>query len=580
MNNLIKSLPFVKTYQEYNLEKFQADIVAALTVAIVALPQSMAYAMIAGVNPKYGLYAAIVPVIVSSLFGSSRFLIAGPTNAISMVLASTMSSLMIGAVAADKLPEEQKIQLLFFLTFMMGLIQLLMGMAKFGSLLKFVSHSVIIGFTAGAGVLIAFNQLKNILGLNVSLSPHFVDAMIGTFEHIGQTNFYTLGVGLFTISFILITKKFFPKIPGPFLAMIFSAGIVAAFKLSVHGVKTIGEISGNLPPFSSPHFDVAVAKTLFMPALALAILGIVEALSIAKSIASSTGDKIDGNQEFIAQGLANMSAAFVSAIPGTGSFTRSAVNFKSGAKTRFAGVFSGILVLITLVLFAAYAKYIPNASLAGILIIIAYSMIDKRGLLLAYKATRSDRMVMIVTFILTIFLDLELAIYAGVFLSIALFVRKSTNSSIVRVVPRESDNKLFPYKLGGRNCSQISIYQLEGELFFGSVGELEDQLAKLEEPKSAVVILRMKQVRIVDASGVHLIEDLLKDCRKNGNKLILTGVSGSVKSVLKKVDILKKIGEENIVDDTTQAVRLAVEKYVQKNVCKNCNAKIFKECQG
>ena len=351
--SMLNMIPFVETYREYNSKKFQADIMAALTVAIVALPQSMAYAMIAGVNPKYGLYAAIIPVIISSLLGSSRYLIAGPTNAISMVVASTMSSLMIGTMVADKLPEDQKMYLLFLLAFMMGAIQLIMGIAKFGSLINFVSHSVIIGFTAGAGVLIAFNQLKNLLGLSLTLSPHFVDAMIGTFEHVGQTNLYALGLGLFTISFILICKKFFPKVPGPFFSMILSAAIVAIFGLSANGVKTIGEIPKNLPPFSMPDFNIDTIRILFMPALALSILGIVEALSIAKSIASSTGEKINGNQEFIAQGLANMAAAFTSAIPGTGSFTRSAVNFKSGAKTRFAGVFSGILVLITLLLFAA-----------------------------------------------------------------------------------------------------------------------------------------------------------------------------------------------------------------------------------
>lgn len=579
VSGLVSALPFMETYREYDVEKFKADIIAALTVAIVALPQSMAYAMIAGVNPKYGLYAAIIPVIVSSLFGSSRFLIAGPTNAISMVISSTMSSLMIGSVVANALPEEQKMYLLFFLGFMMGAIQLLMGIAKFGGLINFVSHSVIIGFTAGAGVLIAFNQLKNLLGLSVTLSPHFVEAMIGTFEHIGQTNMYALGLGLFTISFILVCKKFFPKVPGPFLSMIFSAVIVAVFGLTSEGVKVIGEIPRSLPPLSALHFDTNTIRLLLMPALALAILGIVEALSISKSIASSTGDKIDGNQEFIAQGLANMVAAFTSAIPGTGSFTRSAVNFKSGAKTRFAGIFSGLLVLITLLLFASYAKFIPSASLAGILMVIAYSMVDKKGLTLAYKATRSDRTVMIITFLATIFFDLEMAIYFGVFLSIALFVRKSANSKITKVIPRESDNKLFPYEAGKPECFQISIYQIDGELFFGSINELENQIAKFRNKKSNCVIFRMKQVHIIDASGAHLIEDILKECQSQNGKLILTGVSEKVMQVMNKVGLVEKIGRENIVEDTTQAVKLAYEKYIDKEACKNCPKHIFNECK-
>lgn len=580
MSNIPRMFPFVETFREYSAKKFQADIVAALTVAVVALPQSMAYAMIAGINPKYGLYAAIVPVIISSLFGSSRFLIAGPTNAISMVVASTMSSLMVGATVANSLPEEQKIQLLFFMGFLMGLIQFLMGVAKFGGLINFVSHSVIVGFTAGAGVLIAFNQLKNLLGLNVTLSPHFVEAMIGTLEHIGETNPYALGLGLFTIAFIILAKKFFPKVPGSFLAVIISAGAVAIFDLSAHGVRTVGNISGNLPPLSSFHFDWVTAKMLFMPALALAILGIVEALSIAKSIANTTGDKINGSQEFMAQGLANMAAAFTSSIPGTGSFTRSAVNFKSGAQTRFAGVFSGLIVLVTVLLFAQYAKYIPNASLAGILMVISYSMIDKKGMKLAYRATRSDRSVMIVTLLATILIDLEVAIYLGVFLSIALFVRKSAGSRIIKVVPREADNKLFSYAKGDSDCPQISIYQLEGELFFGSINELENQLARLKEEKRGnVIILRMKQVRIIDASGAHMIENLLKGCLEKDGRLILAGVSDRVKRVLNKAGIIKKIGQENIVSDTTEAIRLAFEKNVDKEICKNCQKHIFLECK-
>lgn len=574
----LSAIQFVKIAQKYSRKDLKADFIAALTVAIVALPQSMAYAVIAGVHPKYGIYAAIIPVIISSLFGSSRFLIAGPTNAISMVVASTTASIAIGGTVINNLPEEQKMAALFLLTAMVGVIQVVMGAAKLGGLLNFVSHSVVIGFTAGAGVLIAANQLKNLLGISIGSSNEFIETLHRTFTHLESTNIQSLSLGLGTIMFIVGMKKISAKIPGSLLAMVISAAFVAFFDMEASGVKLIGDIPRSLPPISVPSLDPSNIKILFTPALAIAILGIVEALSIAKSVANSSGEKINGNQEFVAQGLANISAGFFSSIPGSGSFTRTAVNFRSGAHTNFSGVYSGVFVLLTLIALAPLAKFIPIASLAGILLVIAYSMIDQKALAFSFKATRADRAVLIVTILATLFLDLEIAVYVGVLLSIALFLRKVSHPQIYKVTPRETDNKLIPYTKGCRSCSQVSIFQIDGSLFFGAVSELEQHLTSLGNGKEKIVIVRMKGVRILDATGAHALEKFLQTSNAKNTKVIFTGVRPAVRETLANTGLIKKIGNANIAEDTTVAIKTALKKYIDPAICKKCKCPIFFEC--
>lgn len=579
---LANFFPFVREAMLYDFSKFKADIIAGLTVAIVALPQSMAYAIIAGVHPKFGLYAAIFPAIAAALLGSSRYLAAGPTNAISMVVSSSMASAVIAGTMVSSLPEEQKIALLFLLSFMVGAMQFLMGFLKFGNFINFVSHSVVVGFTAGAGILIAFNQLKNLLGVNIGDYPHFVDGMIHTFQKIPATNLYALSLGIFTIIFIIITKKISKKIPGSLLAMVISAIFVYIFGLESNGVKSIGTIPQALPPFSSFPLNVEGFNGLFSSALAIAILGIVEALSIAKSIASKSGEKIDGNQEFIAQGLANMVAGLTSGIPGSGSFTRSAVNYGSGAKTRFSVVFSGLFILLVLIAAAPMAKFIPIASLAGILMVISYSMIDKHAFAMAFKATSGDRIVLIVTMLAALFLELDQAVYVGVILSIILFVRKVSHPQVFPVMPKEINGKLVSIGIDEESrqgiCPQISIYQVEGSLFFGAVSELEEKLSDCINNGGKIIIVRLAQVNMIDATGVHALETLLRECKEKNMAMIFSNVKPAVMKVLEKTGMLEKIGKENFFEHANEAIKSAVSRAEKLEKCKNCPAKCFEEC--
>ncbi|MFA5994139.1 MAG: SulP family inorganic anion transporter [Parcubacteria group bacterium] len=571
--------PFIAETKNYNFSKFKADIIAGLTVAIVALPQAMAYAIIAGVNPKFGLYAAIFPAIVAALFGSSRFLAAGPTNAISMVVSSSMASAVIAGTLVSSLPEDQKIGLLFLLSFMVGAMQLLMGIFKFGNFINFVSHSVVVGFTAGAGILIAFNQLKNLIGVSIGNHPHFIDGMKHTFMKISDTNMYALGLGLFTIIFIVVAKKISKKIPGSLIAMIITAIMVFVFKLEALGVKSIGSIPQTLPPFSSLPLNMDSFHAMFPAAVAIAILGIVESLSIAKSIASRSGEKIDGNQEFIAQGLANMTAGITSGIPGAGSFTRSAVNYSSGAKTRFAVIFSGLFILTVILIAAPLARFIPITSLAGILMVIAYSMIDKHAFMMAFRATAADRIVLLVTMSATLFLELEQAVYIGVMLSILLFVRKVSVPQIFQVAPNKETHKLVPTENSASCCPQISIFQVEGSLFFGAIAELEDKLSTYIKNGGKIVIVRLAHVQLIDATGIHALESFLKECEEKNITLMFTNVRPAVMRVFNRSGMTERVGRENFFAHTQAAIEVAVKKVNQLEKCKGCAIHCFEECR-
>jgi len=571
------ALPFRDTLTGYNPGAFKADLTAALTVAVVALPQCMAYAVIAGVHPKYGLWAATIPVIVASLWGASRFLIAGPTNAIAMLLFSSLAEVTVDGTLISALPEERKMAFIFGVAVLAGLMQIVMGLARLGELVHFISHSVVVGFTAGAGVLIAAGQLKNLFGLSIPPVPDFPSILWNTVKALPQTNIWSLAVGLATMAAALALVRLSPRIPAAFLSIVLAAAVSWLLGLSEHGVRLVGEVPRSLPPLSTPPApDAEAMRALFMPALAIALLGIVEALSIAKTLASAKGEQIDGNQEFLGQGLANVAAGLFSGIPGSGSFTRSAVNFMAGARTRMAGVLTGLLTLTVVMLLAPLARHIPIAALAGILLIIAWNMIDKHGIALSLRATRADRAVLLATFAATLLLDLEKAVFVGVLLSIALFLRKVSHPQVIRL--DNCDSPELASLPTGPCCRNIAVYQIEGALFFGAVDELESRLYEYEDFGHHVVILHLKHVHHLDATGVHAFTIFLKRCRKKGVVLILAGARPGVRKVLADSGLAAALGPERLVATLAEAIELTYAKHLKDHVCKDCKEGNDGEC--
>lgn len=566
---------FITDAAEYSIQKFRSDSISGLTVALVALPQTMAYALIAGVPPMYGIYAAIVPVIIASLFGSSKHSIAGPTNAVAMLVFSALVGVQMASA-----PDEVKMPIVFLLALMVGVIQIGLGVAQLGALVNFVSHSIIIGFTAGAGILIAFNQIKNLIGVKIPASDSFIETMHATLANIGGTNPYALGVGILTIIIVLSLKRFLPKVPGPLTAIVLASGAVVVFGLESHGVKTVGSIPQSLPPFSLSSLMGALSidniKTFISSAFAIAFLGVIEAIAIAKSIATESKQKIDSNQEFVAQGMGNVAASLFSGIPGTGSFTRSAVNFKSGAMTRFSGIFSALFIATIVLLLAPFAKYIPQPALAAILMLVAYSMVNKDLFIFAYRATKSDRVVLLITLVSTLVFNLEMAIYIGIVLSIILFLRKAAMPEMEELVPNVPGGKLVSVEKSGKEpCKALSIIQIKGEMFFGSISTLDTTIDRLLRPEIKVVILRMRMVQFIDAAGAEIIEKLHEIQHAKGGALIISGANEYAQKVLKNVRIYDVIGAENFVENTEQAIHLAFSKYID---AKECPKGIFTEC--
>ncbi|MFZ5646595.1 MAG: SulP family inorganic anion transporter [Bacillota bacterium] len=544
--NLFRFFPLIETVSGYSKEYFRNDLVAALTVAVVALPQSMAYAIIAGVDPVYGLYSAIVLSILGSAFGNSNHLATGPTNAISLLIAGTMGAF---------LGQSNFYQMLFLLTFMVGAIQFLMGALKLGKLVNYVSHSVIVGFTAGAGVIIALGQLNQLLGINLPKGEFStLEKVMMTFEHIGQTNYVALGLGVATILLTVLLKKVNKNLPGSLLALVFCVIGVMFLDLGRYGIKLTGEIPSAIPPFTMLDFSLENIRSLAGGAAVIAVIGLVEAVSISKAIAAQTQQKLDSNQEFIGQGIANMGGAFFCSIAGSGSFTRSAIAFQNGGRTRMAGVLAGLAVLVILIFLAPYAKYIPSAALAGVIMVVAYSMVDRNAVKTVFTSNKNDATVLVVTFLATVFApDLEYAIYSGVIISILLFLNNTGNAT-VRLLEEEggSFKETQPGVNGGPGRPIVTI-QLEGNLYFGSSMDLDEKLGGAYSGEARVFIIKLKHVSFIDVTSLEIIETFIKRAVNDGKRVILSGARPEMTDALEKAHIVGLVGRDNIFISENEA---------------------------
>jgi SulP family sulfate permease len=549
-------------------------LTAGLTVAVVAVPQSMAYALIAGLPVQYGLYASIVPTVVACLWGSSAHLITGPTTAVSLVVFTSLAEL-----APTGSP--QYVELAFMLALIVGVIQIGMGLARLGVFLNFVSHAVILGFSAGAAVLIGFKQIPNFLGLTSGGKGSFLTSLLDTLTRLGDIHPATFLLGLLTVAIIAAVKRYRPTWPGTLIAMLAAGALVGIFDLASHGVAVIGAVPRSLPPF---HFPVASLSENFgrlVPgALAVAVLGLVEAVSIAKSIASQTRQRLDIDQEFLGQGLANTAAAFFSGYPGSGSFTRSAVNFRSGAKTPVSGIVSGLAVAAAVLLAAPLAANLPVAALAGVLLVVAVEMIKTEEIRRTVRATRNDAAVLFITFLSTLLLNIEFAVYVGVLLSIGLHLKTTSHPRIFSTTPDFISGKMVAAS-HGRACCQMDIIRVEGSIFFGSAAYvLEDLQRRLKShPNMICLLIRMHQVNNFDASGVHLLEQVAEDLRVRGGGLYFSGVNNRVFQVFKNSGLLIQLGETHIRGSTRSAIRQAMRESFCPVICAACEFEVFHECR-
>lgn len=520
---LLRRVPALDALRGYSWGALGRDATAGLTVATVAVPQAMAYASLAGLPPQYGLYTAIVMTAVGALLDSSRQLINGPTNAISIAMLSALALV----------PESDRIAGAITLAFLVGAVQLGIALLRLGDLTRFVSHSVILGFMLGASLLLVLDQTKHLLGLVPRGDPtdHLLTRFWLTLSG-GRVHPPTVLVGLGTIALVLAIRRLndvlrkrgarFP-IPQHLIAVAVASALVWVLRLDTeYGVQVVGAVPPDLPSFHLPELTWDRVRLLSGNAFAIAVLGLLEALAMAKAIATTTGQKLDANQQCLSEGAANLAGSFFQCFPGSGSLTRSAVNQQAGAVSQWSGVFAAIAVAATVVFLAPLARYVPRASLAGLLVLAAYRMVDFHELRFHLRATRLDAGVLLVTALSAIVVSVEFCIVIGVFLSFALYV------------PRAAQVKLTSLTPEGEPGGHIA-FELEGELFFGAQEELAKHLANIDEAARGevrAVILILSRGRNADAAFLVLLRLLHDRLRSRGIDLHLRGVPGDLNVAL------------------------------------------------
>ncbi len=549
------------------------DLLAGLSGAVIAVPQGVAFAMLAGLPPEYGLYTAIIPVIVAALFGSSHHLISGPVTPISIMVFATISVLAI--------PEtDTYIALALTLTFMVGLFQLAMGLARMGMLVNFISHSVIIGFTAGAALLIITSQMKNIFDLTLPRDLNFWATWGEILQHLPQLNPYALGVAIATLLSAWTIQRLRPNWPSLFLAMIVGSLVSVLLGGEKNGINLIGSLPNHLPPLSIPNLNLETIGQLASGALAIALLGLLEAVSIARSIAAQSHQPHDANREFIGQGMSNLVGSFFSSYASSGSFTRSAINYRAGAQTPLAAVFSAIAV-VGIILFAApLAAYLPIPAMGAVLVLVSYHLVKWHQIRVILKANPTDAAVLVVTFVATLFVELSFAVYVGVILSLVLHLNRISYPTIVSMAPVEKDGQRhFAPTDTSHECPQLKIIRIDGSLFFGSGNYIERTFRDIDNanPQQLNVLIIGSGINFIDIAGAELLAREATRRRKLGGALYLCAIKEGVTNILEKGGYLDKIGRDNLFDTKAEAIA-AIYQQLDRERCRRCSVRLFREC--
>ncbi len=567
---------FLLWWPRVNRQTARADLMAGLTGALVALPQGVAFATIAGMPPEYGLYAGMIPAVIAALFGSSWHLVSGPTTAASIVLFSVLSPHAEPGSA-------QYVSLALTLTFMVGIIQIAMGLAKLGTLVNFISHSVVTGFTAGAAILIATNQVKHFTGLAIPRGASFADTWSLTITHFNEAVPGVLMTGLFTLLLGIAVKRWLPKLPYMIVAML--GGAVFGYALTVWkgmSLPVVGALPASLPPLSAPSLDAESMRAVASGVIAVTLLALTEAVSIARALAARSGQHVDGNQEFVGQGMSNLAGAFFSGYVATGSFNRSGVNYAAGAKTPIAAMLAGVFLLVLVLFVAPWAQYLPNAAMAGILFLVAWGLIDFKEIAHVLKTSRAESAIMVATFAATLFLTLEEAIIIGVLLSLAIYLSRTSKPQVrVRAPNPNNAKRKFTDADHASQCPQLRFVRIDGSLFFGATSHIRESLAAQDQcsPGQKHVAIIAHGINFIDLAGAEYLAEEAERRRSEGGGLYFIGIKDTVQEQLAESGALKTIGGANLFDSKTEAIA-ALFKRLDPDICKTCNARIFRECRG
>jgi len=548
-----KYLPILDWLPKYKKSFLSGDLSAGLTVGIMLIPQGMAYAMLAGLEPIHGLYAVTIPLVLYAIFGTSRQLAVGPVAMVSLLTAAG-----IGALNPDS--PEQYLLYALTLAFLVGLIQFGMGVLRFGFVVNFLSHPVINGFTSAAAIIIGLSQIKHLFRIDLPRSEHIQDMAVAIFNTISDVHWVTLGIGVVGIVIIKFGKKIHKSLPTPLIAVVFGILVVWGFNLTDSGVMVLGDVPSGLPTLSSPSFDFSIWSDLLPIALAISMVGFAESFAVAKTIQGKHKDyKLDANQELIGLGMANFGAAFFKGYPVTGGFSRTAVNDQSGAKTGLASIFSVVLIVLTLLFFTSLFYFLPNSILAAVVLVAVFGLIDFKTPKILWKKDRADFLMLIVTFVVTLTLGIEIGIISGMVLSLLKMIYKASKPHIAQLgkVPGTSYYRNIDRFEGLEQRDDVLILRIDGPIYFANIAYIKTKVEKWideKDEKLKMIVLNMESVTSIDSSGAHELEDWINDWVQKGFRTCITGSKGPVRDTLATWDITGCVGAENVFIDDSSAL--------------------------
>lgn len=553
---LPRAIPLLGAVKGYRTADARGDVVAGLTTAVMLIPQGMAYAMLAGVPPIYGLYASLAPVLVYAAFGSSRQLAVGPVAMVSLLVAAGVGK---GAPAGS----DAFVAHAILLALMVGALQLAMGVLRLGFLVNFLSHPVISGFTSAAAIVIGLSQLGQVLGFSIPRDHQVHEIVAAALAGLGQTHLPTLALGAGTIATLVAARRFAPALPGALVVVVGSTLLVWSLDLHATGVAIVGKVPAGLPPLALPELDVAAAGELFGVAVTIAVVGFMESVAVAKKYARDNGYVVDANQELVGLGLANVVGSLTSAFPVTGGFSRTAVNAQAGARTNVAGVVTALMVGLALVLLTPLFYFLPKAVLAGIIMTAVFGLIDLDEVRHLWKVKRSDLAMLLITFAVTLGVSIEAGIAAGVIASLGLLVLRTTRPHVAvlghlpgtrayRNVERFAEAKTVPGVLALR---------LDAQIYFGNVNFLKETLDTLlaEREGTRVVVLDASGINQVDASGDTAFTEIFQAFQEQGIELFFASVKGPVRDVFARSGFTDRLGRGRFFLTLDEAMERAAE---------------------
>lgn len=531
-----KTQNIIETIYNYKMSNLKPDIFSGLSVAALSIPQNMAYALIAGLNPVFGLYTSIISKIISTITGRSSYIIVGPTNLMAMAIASNLSFV-------DK---SQYFQMVILLTFLVGIFQIIAGLFQFGSLVKYVSYPVIVGLTTGAAIIIGVGQLKNILGISLERSYNIFIELFNIFNKISSINIVSLIMGLVTVVIILILKRSKYKIPSYLLGIIITTLITIIFNLDIY-INTVGNLNMESFKISMPILDIETVFNISTKALAVAIVGLIQTLAVVKSISSRTDQELDLNKEFISQGIMNMGVSFFNGFASSASFTNTYANYQHGAKTRISQFVSGISILIFILFFDFLIKFVPITALAGLVLIVTYNMVYLKEIKDLINATKADTLIFIITFLATISSPrIEYAVYLGVVLSLILVLKDSTEANVSHMkYDEDSHAKIVATEPEEVRDDEYIILDLVGDFTFSAADSLKYKLEHVSEAGCGYII-RIRNIDNMDITSINELKKFIKKVQDQEREVLISGVNKNKYIILKDLGIIQLVGEDNI----------------------------------